>query len=57
MENIKELQEKLDAIKKENEKKCTEKINEVLKEFNCSVTTNAICVVNGVQIMPQIVSN
>lgn len=57
MENVKELQEKLDAIKKSNEEKCAEKINEVLKEFDCIITTNAICVVNGVQIMPQIVSN
>ena len=57
MENIKELQEKLESIKKANVKKCSEKINEVLKEYDCAIITTVQCVLNGEVVHPMIVSN
>ena len=56
MENQKQLQEKLDAMKAENVEKCAEKINEILKEFNCDISTNASVVINGQVVTPVIVS-
>lgn len=62
MENIvelteKELQEKLSLIKEDRIKECSNKINELLKEFNCSISTNVEVILNGQPVQVVIKSN
>ena len=51
-----ELQERLNAAKREREAKCLVKITEALKEFNCQIGTSELVVINGKPITATIVA-
>lgn len=49
-----ELQAKIDEAKTLRAEKCKAKIDEILKEFNCIITTEINVVVNGKIVNPAI---
>jgi flagellin-specific chaperone FliS len=54
------VEEAKELINKENEKRsqeCSEKINEILKEFNCSLTVKGQFIGNNLQTAIEIVPN
>ena len=54
------IEEAKQLIEKENQKlaqECSEKINEVLKEFNCSLTVKGQFIGNNLQTAIEIVPN
>ena len=52
-----ELLEKLNASKMARAKECGAKIDEVLKQFNCILTTNIHVLVNNEPVLPSIAPN
>ena len=54
MENEKELLEKINVAKKIRATECMEKIEIILKEFNCSITTDVQVNINGQFVNPMI---
>ena len=52
IESEQELQVKINAAKKLRSEQCHSKIDIILKEFNCVISTNAVVLIDGQPIVP-----
>jgi hypothetical protein len=56
MDSLNELEQKIIAIKKENEIECLKEIEIILYKYKCSIICNAEVLVNGNIVKPVIKS-